>query len=518
VLPLLGEIKWNQSAPFNNQCPIYKGVSRASAGCVATATAQVMKYYEHPQRGKGSHSYTSKTQKYELSANFDTIYQWSNIRDTYKNNAYSRAEGAAVALLMSHVGIATDMNYASNGSASSTQTQLAGYALKTYFGYDKSMHFESRDHYAGDWEELIRTELRNKRPVIYSGYNPSSGHSFVCDGFNTKGYFHFNWGWGGTSNGYFLLTVLYPSGQGIGGSGKGYAQGQEAIIGVKPDEGGKEAEIPHFTYNDLQPEKTSYGRFDDVVFKASKLQNNSVDEVSTGNLAILIMQDYQIKARIPIASASNLKQGYYYSTKSFKGTISELARGSYDVAMGYWETGYEKWRLVNGKGGVPYYFTLEVTFTTLTFTPREKNSSVPEFCDLLAEKWVAKGKTTLQPVVFIASQYHDFRDTMRLELRDVATETVAYTSDPYYVDIAAGTYDTTSLSISALPAAGFYHAYLYYQGGVDTLQHLIQIVTPTDLVPTDEQSLPTPHKVIRDGQVLIKANEEWYNLQGEQVK
>lgn len=220
--------RWNQDAPFNNDCPVING-ERSVTGCVATALAQVMKYHNWPEHGTSSHSYTYNGQT--ISADFaKTTYDWANMRDVYTSSA-TAAQNAAVATLMFNCGVAVDMQYTAQESSSASFSVPA--ALINYFNYDKGVRYIPRDLYGlYDWEDLVYENLVTYGPVQYSGQSESGGHSFVCDGYSSDGYFHINWGWGGMSDGYFLLTALDPETQGIGGSTSGYNYAQDIIYGV----------------------------------------------------------------------------------------------------------------------------------------------------------------------------------------------------------------------------------------------------------------------------------------------
>lgn len=125
------------------------------------------------------------------------------------------------------------------GSSSSTPIYAAMEALRLYFGYNSGMRKCNRiSNTATQWDSLLMNELLNARPIIYAGFTPNGGgHAFVLDGVNTEGYYHFNWGWGGRSNGYFLITALNPTDQGIGSFEGGYNASQEIIANVYPDKG-----------------------------------------------------------------------------------------------------------------------------------------------------------------------------------------------------------------------------------------------------------------------------------------
>ena len=240
ITPLL-TTNWNQNSPYNDLCPTFGPEhTRAAVGCVATATAQVMNYYKWPKQGKGEFTYVCKVgdkEEQTLSADFgSTTYDWDNMLDDYIPDSYSEVEGRAVATLMSHVGIAAHMEY---GKTSTTATFAAMEALREYFGYNQGMRAYVRHcvPYA-KWDSLIMNELLNARPIIYTGFTyKGGGHCFVLDGINAQGYYHFNWGWGGKSNGYFLITALNPTDQGIGSFEGGYNASQEFIANVYPDQG-----------------------------------------------------------------------------------------------------------------------------------------------------------------------------------------------------------------------------------------------------------------------------------------
>ena len=239
VAPLVAT-RWNQLPYENAFCPYDADAGKRSVtGCVATAMAQIMKYWSYPTKGTGYSSYQHPNYG-TLSANFgNTTYAWSSMPNTL-NSANS-----AVATLMYHCGVGVDMTYSptSSGawviSANTTTVNCSEYAFKTYFNYASSLRGLKRINYAtSQWETLLRTELDAKRPVMYDGFGGGSGHAFVCDGYDNNGFFHFNWGWGGNFDNYFMTSALNPSGTGTGGGSGGYNNGQEIIIGIQPATGG----------------------------------------------------------------------------------------------------------------------------------------------------------------------------------------------------------------------------------------------------------------------------------------
>ena len=260
VAPLLTS-KWNQCKPYNDMCPealddndpywVYGG--RACSGCVATALSQIMYYYKWPASGVGSKTYSFNLTTQDgqvpmtLSCDFSkSTYQWNLMKDEYlymDNNYYgyfdenghvyikvidengdtitdpNGVHSAAVAKLLSDVGIACEMMYGYNGSGA--YTYYAYYALLDHFKYQ--VGYAYRDEYEGDFDELLRGWLDYHYPLYLSGHG-SGGHAFVLDGYDNGGRFHVNWGWGGWYDGYFESLALDPD-----GSGSGYNSYQEVI-------------------------------------------------------------------------------------------------------------------------------------------------------------------------------------------------------------------------------------------------------------------------------------------------
>ena len=242
VSPLI-TTTWGQQPYYNDLCPYDSTAgSRAITGCVATATAQVMKYWNHPLHGTGSHSYLADNYGI-LSANFTTAtYDWANMPSALSGTS-STAEVKAVATLMYHVGVAMEMRYGVNWSGAFTVNYgIAGLpcaqnALLDYFGYQNNVVWYARNNYSDTaWASIVLTELNSSRPVIYDGADTSGGHCFICDGYNNNNQFHFNWGWNGYCDGYYTLSNLAPSAGGAGGNASSsYNLDQNILTGVYPD-------------------------------------------------------------------------------------------------------------------------------------------------------------------------------------------------------------------------------------------------------------------------------------------
>lgn len=241
VAPLLGNIQWNQMIPYNNMCPKYNDTDRSVTGCVATAMAQVMMYYQYPKTLQTDiPAYVTK--KYGIAIgriNKGEIYDWDNMLPQYASYEplnYTDAQAAAVAKLLYHCGAACEMDYGPSSGANVTPA-----ILSTYFGYDSDLMQDlTRDAFTlAEWSQIMDKELSAKRPILYSGRSSDGGHEFVCDGTDGNGLYHINWGWGGYQDGYFDVTILNPDkgGAGSGSAPDGYNQSCSMIIGIAPDNG-----------------------------------------------------------------------------------------------------------------------------------------------------------------------------------------------------------------------------------------------------------------------------------------
>ena len=243
--PLLGTIVWDQGSPFNNLTPMKNG-AHSVTGCVATALAQIMAYYKYPSAlMEDIPAYTTSTNGYEMpSISKGQIYDWDNILDTYLNSSeYNDTQALEVAKLMLHVGCALKTNYGNSGSGANSST--AGEVLAKYFGYDpdNTTSISRKDVTQQEWNNIIYGELEALRPVLVSGSNSSIGHAFICDGSDSNGLFHINWGWGGRYNGYFDITTLCQYQADIIGGDDGFNRGNSIVCGIAPDNGIKDAPI-----------------------------------------------------------------------------------------------------------------------------------------------------------------------------------------------------------------------------------------------------------------------------------
>lgn len=216
----LTQTTWNQDYPYNYYAPSSWGPGgHCYAGCVACAMAQIMKYWDHPVHGHGSHSYTHSTYGVQ-SANFEeTIYNWDIMPNSLGWQATDAAK--AVALLMYQCAVSVDMNFGPDGSGAMSKDVET--AMRKYFGYCAAVYKERTQYSEDEWIALLKSELDKSQPVYFSGSSDSGGgHAIVCDGYDSNDYFNFNLGWGYGGDYYSINDVA------------GYHNNEAIVMNIKP--------------------------------------------------------------------------------------------------------------------------------------------------------------------------------------------------------------------------------------------------------------------------------------------
>jgi uncharacterized protein YjdB len=266
VGPLI-KTKWGQTTRYNVLTP-----GNSPTGCVATAMAQIMKYWEWPVKGTGDHCYTAENYQQKLCADFgNTTYQWKEMPEKLNSNSNTN-EINAISELMYHCGVAVEMKYGENSSGAfdigrisikhnkgDTNTIIVFEdrpcileAFPKYFGYKTTIEPLLRFKYiynlqtntisekpaytTEEWIILLKQELDSMRPIVYSGESSSAGaHTFICDGYDTDNFFHLNWGWSGKYDGYYNIDDLEPIDNGVTGPYGNFNYQERVIIGIKPN-------------------------------------------------------------------------------------------------------------------------------------------------------------------------------------------------------------------------------------------------------------------------------------------
>lgn len=360
--------KWNQAEPFNKKIPNY------ATGCVATGTAQVMNYWKYPEHGVGTH-----TNGYfpQYSADFaNTTYDWANMKDEYGGKYDTAAQVDAVATLMYHLGVATDMRWARPDEGSGTPNMYAGYALINFFSYNKNLYAEQRDCLSlGAWKALIIEQLQTGHPLCYAGMTggPGAGHFFVLDGYDADtGRFHFNWGWSGAYDGYYSITALEPGTGGIGAGTGSYNYDQQMFVNVQPTTVGEY--VAHFDAKSIRP--SSQATKNKATFYAESLSHNSINFKGVPGLAVY-NADGSLKTFIP--SAYNFPAGFNPGSvisgeTAFEINLSSLADGTYSVCLAtQHENNPDKVFPIRANYANNTYFDMTIAGTSVSFTPKKND-------------------------------------------------------------------------------------------------------------------------------------------------
>ena len=253
VQPLV-KVNWDQVGEYAQYVdPYYESAAGVAAGCVPAAMAQIMKFWEYPARGRGFHLHNIldapdnidfaqlviSGQDAELNRLLDqyshpyivnfgaSVYNW---KDMGGNHPSTDAECDNVAKLIFDCHVACAPTKLPNGRGTSSSLGSAIRAMKCYFGYSPDMEYIPCEGH----EDQMRQELDAGRPFLMEG-TPRSGsgsqitdtHAFVCDGYAEEGYFHLNFGWSGSGDGWYLLDNVNPL-------ASDFSANQHAYIGIRP--------------------------------------------------------------------------------------------------------------------------------------------------------------------------------------------------------------------------------------------------------------------------------------------
>ena len=361
VEPLVTTL-WDQGSPYNLQCPKYNN-KRCVTGCVATAMAQILKYWGSGNETPSVPAYTTYSYQISVSALPATTFNWDIMADQYNSNQ-TDASAQEVAKLMRYCGQVVEMDYSPYGSGSSV---IPGDFIN-YFGFDRGAMSHNRSNYNSvEWEELVYNELKEMRPLYYEGLNISGGHAFVCDGYDGAGYYHINWGWSGGSNGYFKLSVMNPEDKGAGGgtSEDGYTLRQYIITGLIPDKGNESTNLMSVDY--LSADKEVYTRSGsnyDFKLKITGSYYNQSSQTCTYELGFSVYKDGELKKTISGYSTSDLGPGWGYNSYTMNLNFGKYySDGKYRLVAVCRESGTTEWK--EDIGANAHYIDLELTGNSL---------------------------------------------------------------------------------------------------------------------------------------------------------
>lgn len=372
VLPMLktenGEdILWDQSAPYNLLCPKVSGRNSVT-GCVATAMAQIMRYWREPAKGIGSHNYVMNGQTVSFDFSKAT-FDWDKMRGIYSNVSYTQEEAAAVAELMFACGVAVDMSYSPNGSGA--YSQIVPQAMIDYFGFNENMNYLERENYTSEeWIQLLKSELNAGRPVYYSGQSVEVGHAFVFDGYDKQGLYHVNWGWSGMNNGYYEIISLDPESPGMGGgsaAGGGFVFKQGMIVGFQPKTEGEY--MSNWRAGEMTvPERVKKNEI--FVANISEIFNYGTTFHKGGKLGLVAEKDgvQTVLGAVIMPEDVPSLAGYRVPLNDCK-VPAELADGTYTLYPASREKRDTRWRRARAPFDVVTMFTLTVNGDECTMLP-----------------------------------------------------------------------------------------------------------------------------------------------------
>ena len=418
---------WKQGAPFNGLTPVVDG-EHTVTGCAPLAMAMLMRFFGYPLKGEGtldSYSYTNAAGTTINIEGFDLghPYEWDLIKFSYKDG-YTEEEAAAVSRLVYDCGVAVQAKFDESTSAS-TPT-MAGCAVK-YFGFDPGAYFYKRELFTdAQWLEMLEEELQTQ-PILYSARRESGGHAFLLDGYDEAGNLSVNWGWGGTSNGYYALSAFTPT------ESRQYIYSHGAVFGLKPKEGdgGQSREYLYYQAGTSSSGNVYNGLVASEPLKAGHSVNMNVGYFYNGGI-----MPFEGEYCVVLVDAQGEIKDYLCPMK----TINELKAGS---GRGY-----------NNVGCTLHVYPREgdrvkAIYRSLTWPADKWEYPLYDLSsDIVAEIFVTD-ETTLAEVTSLS--YNKTSGEMVVETKDGVNWTLTNSSGASVTDCV--TYEVTTLTIQTAELA-----------------------------------------------------------------
>lgn len=455
IAPLIKQ-KWAQEYPYNNQTPMVKDPEgkqiHGYTGCVATAMAMVMKYYQWPKAQTPTLPATRQTP--ELPP---VTFNWAAMTDTYSDESPKEACDA-VATLMQYCGAAVQMDYF--GTASSSDSFKMALGLIRFFGYNSDSIEVTRRTFVTEWEwqNMIYYELSKKRPVICGG----DGHQFIIDGYQFGDFYHINWGWADNRDGFFQLSA--------------YANGKKKTLphfpydiatGVIPTDKPYSQVETLFTAGFLLSKDTplQLQRTGDTDFPAVKvdmvLKNQSKQtKDNTYDVGLALYQDNKLLKVVEAAKGKLVKHDKYLENVQASITFGQgLANGRYKLYPVSRVQGAEKWE--QNEDVNDNFIDVDIKGQQMTLTPHPRDfrlkvnsikysGDLREGCNVTAVMNITNGSA------------FDYDGVIALGESKDGTMVSAEALGESYASIPAGkTVDVVIRFIAGEPKT--YQTYLYYE-------------------------------------------------------
>jgi len=203
---------WDQDAPYNYYAPEASGgpESRAYAGCVAVAMAQIIRYHRSPAKILKDYSYTDKygdcKGKHSMHDAGMNDYIWSEMPNAiYTFSPVVRIQ--TVSQLMYHCAVSVKMDFEADGSSACAAFDVSD-AFHNCFGYRAEIYALYSDYSESAWYQKIKANIDNYCPVFYTLDSGYGGHAVVCDGYTGHNTIHLNLGWSGTCDAWYNLDGI----------------------------------------------------------------------------------------------------------------------------------------------------------------------------------------------------------------------------------------------------------------------------------------------------------------------
>ncbi len=366
---------WGQGTPYNTLCPTLNG-QKCVTGCVATALAQLLYYWNWPVKGSG-YSYATDTNGETYSGTLEHTYDWASMKNTTAECIASETASAAVAQLMYDCGLSVNMVYGTGGSSATNILK----PLYTNFGYiPTTLRMRMRDCYAteAEWLQVIANEIDAGRPIYTAAQSKTgegqdaAGHAFLIDGYNSQGYVHVNWGWNGEHDGFFALSKMNPASY-------SFTNYLRIVSGAQPAKNGETGVPEEYPYMSTPPASKDYKVGDKITktltfsIAAGEIHNPNGSSHTWSVSAGVYDVSNTMVANINTSRASHklsLDPGYYVSEGNIAFTCkipTSLANGDYAIRIMFKENG--DWILPDMAGGKDknaVYFNLKGSSVVFT--------------------------------------------------------------------------------------------------------------------------------------------------------
>ncbi len=427
-VPPLITSKWGQNSPYNDLCPadVTSNVGKNCAGgCVATAMAQVMNYYEYPSTGTGSNSYISDSQRIYQSMDFSTVtFDWSNMVDVYDDNA-TAAQQEAVAKLIHACGVSISMDYAKSSLALPYDIT---YSLINFWKYNPNIAYKEKQYYSeAEWNNILMQELKAGHPVLYGGRGSKGGHRFVLDGCDSEGYYHFNFGWNGYGDGFYSLDILRPTDElsGTVSSLGDFSSKQSMVCNITPQEYG-ESDSEFYTSSGLSLDKLKVGSVTYVGGYIYNYDSNSAVSISsspkfTGKIGVgLFDKDFNFVMSMAESEVSirGMRDTYFTGTLNFNKSI--FTDGSQYYIAYYVYSADKGYSIVRTEKGLKDYYLAVTKDNEISFSAlREMGEPGIAAADVVTGLYNASATNLNEHIEWQIEMWQDEQDSTKYWFADL---------------------------------------------------------------------------------------------------